>query len=125
MSGRIVALCDSMQLTTSSDDRYISHYPARSDVLWKCAHVALWQTPITVEIDQGSLDGAHPILKFDGDDVFEARINGDVSRTGAFSSIVLPFGDGIRFNKPFGWYVGNANGQNLFVAGFLGIYSPE
>lgn len=125
--GRLINVYNRFLTSPSSDDVVLGDHAPSANVVWKCAHVALWRTPWTGEPTAGSLDGGTVQIRINSSAVFEARMHGLVSQAKHAFSLVVPWGDGLRFtaNETIGWYIAEWNLQGVIHAGFIGTHDPQ
>jgi hypothetical protein len=128
VAGRPVTLRSRFAVSTSSDDTSLGQHVPSADVLWKCATIAVWASTFANESTAANLDGGTVLIRVNGAAVFEARLHGKVSQARNAFSLVVPWGDGLRFTagEVLDWYVSTPWAMSGLVdAGFLGTYEPE
>lgn len=124
--GRLIHTCSHYMTSTTADNTSLGAFTPSADVLWKCAHVALWRSPWTAEATAGNLDGGTVQLRVNAAAVFEARLHGLVSPAKHAFSLVVPWGDGLRFTskEAVDWYLGEWDLQGVIYAGLIGTHDP-
>jgi hypothetical protein len=128
MPGRAAILHSHLLTTASSDDTSMGQHTPSADVLWKCATISLYASTFQAETTQANPDGGVVQVRVNASAIFAAWLSGQVAQSRHAFSLVVPWGDGLRFTagEAIDWYLATPWGLSGFVnAGFLGTFEPE